>query len=177
MKKYTSLRPCHFTKNRKKFKGQHKNTGAAWATSGISWNIRDCLIGMGGWVASPRLPGDINTSCIHLCCSTSTLSQKRFCPRSLSSVYFSYFSTNHTWAFSRYQTNNSTVATRRMHDGWCSAFMKSINHVQTWRQKSHEMFARKWLKSSVAAMTQLFRVSKKLINCSFHLLEMPTKKP
>ena len=31
----------------------------------------------------------------------------------------------------------------------------SINHDQTWRQKSHEMFARKLLKNSVAAMTQL----------------------
>ena len=45
-----------------------------------------------------------------------------------------------------------------------------------WRQKSHEMFARKWLKSLVAATThQLFCVSQKLICCSFLLLEMPTK--
>ena len=68
--------------------------------------------------------------------------------------------TNHTWTFPRYQTNNPTVAPRLMHDGWSIAFMKSINHDQTWRQKSHEMLARKWLKSSVAATIQLFHVSK-----------------
>ena len=73
---------------------------------------------------------------------------------------FQLFLTNHTWAFPRYQTKNWTVVMRRTHDSWSLAFMKSINHGQTWRQKSHEMFARKWLKSSVAATTQLFHVSK-----------------
>ena len=46
------------------------------------------------------------------------------------------FLNSHTWAFPRYLTNNRTVATRRMHDGWSLAFMKSINLDQTWRQKS-----------------------------------------
>ena len=84
---------------------------------------------------------------------------------------FQLFLTNRTWAFPRYQTNNRTVATRRMHDGCSLAFMKSINHDQTWRQKSHEMFARKWLKSLVSAMTQLFPKSWSIVL----FLEMPTK--
>ena len=37
------------------------------------------------------------------------------------------------------------------------------------------MFARKLLKNPVPAMTQLFRVSQKLIRRPFLLLEMPTK--
>jgi len=55
------------------------------------------------------------------------------------------------------------------------AFMKSINHDQTWWQKSHEMFARKLLKNSVAAMIQLFRVSQQLISRSFPFREMATE--
>ena len=53
--------------------------------------------------------------------------------------------------------------------------MKSINHGQTWRQKSHEMFALKLLKNSVAATTQLFRVSQQLTSRSFLFLEMATE--
>ena len=55
-----------------------------------------------------------------------------------------------------------------------ASVMKSINHDQIWRQKSHEMFATKWLKSSVAATTQLFHISKSWSVVPV-LLEMPTK--
>ena len=51
------------------------------------------------------------------------------------------FLNNQTWAFPSYQTNNRTVATRRMHDGWSLSF--HWNQLdQPWRQKSHDMFAR-----------------------------------
>ena len=152
----------------------------------IPYSNRDCLIGVDGWVVDPRLqltnfPSTLtfnvnNNSDLRMSNSPAYPPWWRLLLQGFwQTRAFQLFLTNHTWAFPRYQTNNGTVATRRMHDGWCLAFMKSINHDQTWRQKSHEMFARKWLKSSVAAMTQLFRVSQKLISCSFLLLEMPTK--
>ena len=178
--KYSSLQTKKVKKCAKQLEhGSGWNLTIAESGSWVRFANGDCLIGVGGWVVGrgswvvgPRLqltdfPCTLtfnvnNNSDLRMSNSPAYPPWRRLLLQGFwQTRAFQLFLTNHTWAFRRYQRNNGTISTRRMHDGWSLAFMKSINHDQTWRQKSHEMFARKWLKSSVAAMTQLFRVSQK----------------